>query len=376
MSSIANTSTFAANAPFFAAQMPISPAQTPEAHQLTLDLDLPPAHRWRLPEARSDRETRLAVLLRNILWQHEAGGCRASNEWFASNETMGLRQDVATVRRNLAYLQECGIIRRDYDDFGQRTIVPLVTIEDLIAAGWEALARAIVGMKQWSAEIRNKCRELLRGLGKWQKPASRLAETDPSKPSSSGRNCAAIARRIARPFPYKGREAQKTTTDTSANSEATVELSSASVAVSASHNAEPLVATLPESAQLAIEAGLSLQRSVTITAQKPLDAIKSAIKAAKAYAATHEVKNWPGLLTKAISEGWLPPAPKSDYASDRGERAYPVTKAPKGFVLPGSEAKPRQAESPIKADVEPFQVTKGYEQMKADMIAKRKGLRY
>ena len=170
--------------------------------QLTL-FDVPPDRTWRLPEARSDRDKRIAVLMRNILWQHEAGGCHASNEFFASNPTMGLKCDVATIRRGLAHLEECGILRRDFDAFGQRTIVPLVTVEDLLVAGWEALARAIVGMKQWAGEIRSKCRELLRSLGKWYAPQR-----------SQAKNCAGSARTIARPFPYKERQAQKTTTVT------------------------------------------------------------------------------------------------------------------------------------------------------------------
>lgn len=285
----------------------------PDTNQLTL-FDLPPDTLWRLPEARSDREYNLATLLRNILWQHQQGECHASNEWFASDPAMGLKCDVATVRRGLADLEACGLIRREFDNFRARTIVPLVTAEELIARGWEALARAIVGMKQWAQGVRKACRELLRGAGKCHQKADSLNS-----------NCAASARTIARPFPYKGREAQKTTTAQQEKPASSSEHPEPSVAVSASQSAEASHETLSESAQLAVEAGLGAHAARTVTSDKPLGAIKGAIQAARAYAATHEVRNLPGLLSKAIREGWLPPAPKSNYASDQGGAA-PVYK--------------------------------------------------
>lgn len=324
---------------------------TAATDQLAL-FDLPPDRLWRLPEARRDRASRLATLVRNILWLHDKGGCRASNEFFASDPTMGLRCDVATIRRALADLELCGLIRREFDDFGQRTIIPLVTASQLIEAGWEALARAIVGMKQWAAELRQAARQLLQRLGKWHSFC-------PKKTDSSNSNCAASARTIARPFPYKGREAQKTTTDTSAKSEASPEAQKASVAVSASHKPEPLVETLPESAKLAIEAGLGTHAARTVTANKPLSAIKSAIQAAKAYAATHEVRNFPGLLSKAIREGWLPPAAPATHSSDLG--CAPVAKKVK--VRFGDQ----QNVKSDKAEVGPYVLGSGYEASKATL---------
>lgn len=331
------------------------PALASENHQLTL-FDLPPALLWRLPEARRDRASRLATLVRNILWLHDKGGCRASNEFFASDPTMGLRCDVATIRRALADLESCGLIRREFDDFGQRTIVPLVTASQLIEAGWEALARAVVGMKQWAAELRQAARQLLQRLGKWSIPR----RSEPPAPGSSfPRNCAASARTIARPFPYKGREAQKTTTDTSAKSEASPEAQKAPVAVSASHEPKRVTTALPESAQLAVEAGLGIHAACMVTSNKPIGAIKGAIKAAKAYAATHEVHNWPGMLSKAIREGWLPPAAPATHSSDLS--GVPVAKKVK--VRFGDQ----QNVKSDKAETGPYVLGSGYEASKATL---------
>jgi DNA-binding MarR family transcriptional regulator len=328
---------------------------TASADQLTL-FDLPPDTLWRLPEARSDREYNLATLLRNILWQHQQGECHASNEWFASDPAMGLKCDVATVRRGLQTLEDCGLIRREFDNFRARTIVPLVTAEELIARGWEALARAIVGMKQWAQGVRKACRELLRGAGKRHQKADSLNS-----------NCAASARTIARPFPYKGREAQKTTTAQQEKPASSSEHPESSVAVSASQSAEASHETLSESARLAVEAGLGTHAARTVTSDKPLGAIKGAIQAARAYAATHEVRNLPGLLSKAIREGWLPPAAPATHASDLG--GAPVAKKVK------VRFDDQQNVKSDKAQVGPYVQGSGYEQWKANMTSKRKGLR-
>ncbi len=286
--------------------------------QLTL-FDMPPDRTWRLPEARSDRDKRIAVLMRNILWQHEAGGCHASNEFFASNPTMGLKCDVATIRRGLAHLEECGILRRDFDAFGQRTIVPLVTVEDLLAAGWEALARAIVGMKQWAGEVRSQCRELLRSLGKWYAPQR-----------SQAKNCAVSARTIARPFPYKERQAQKMTTVTGPKL--------AGVVVSPAEVPEPD----SEAVTVAVEAGLDRSAARRAVGEKPLETVRSAVKAARAYAVSHEVRSLPALLFTAIRAGWLAPAPPSSHASDLGERPQRIIVAPAQMR---TETAPRLLES-------------------------------
>lgn len=297
-----------------------------ENQQLTL-FDVPPDRTWRLPEARSDRDKRIAVLMRNILWQHEAGGCHASNEFFASNPTMGLKCDVATIRRGLAHLEECGILRRDFDAFGQRTIVPLVTVEELLVAGWEALARAIVGMRQWAGEVRSKCRELLRSLGKWHAPQF-----------SQPKNCAASARIIARPSPYKEREAQKTTTIQGAD----FDTKRVGVVVSPAEVSEPE----SEAVTVAVEAGLDRSTARRAVGEKPLEAVRSAVKAARAYAASHEVRSLPALLVTAIRAGWLAPAPPSSHGSDHGERAQRIIVAPAQMR---TETAPRPLESDASA---------------------------
>ncbi|WP_309707430.1 hypothetical protein, partial [Armatimonas sp.] len=139
-------------------QATLAPTIQPAANTHTLPL-------WRLPEARSDKAARLGVLMRNILWLDAKGGCHAENEFFAHHPTMGLGRDVATIRRGLADLEAAGLIVREFDAFGKRTIRPLVTAVELIEAGWAALAESILGMTQWPAVIRALCRSLLKRLG-------------------------------------------------------------------------------------------------------------------------------------------------------------------------------------------------------------------
>ncbi len=223
--------------------------------------------KFTLPECRSDKETRLAVLMRNILYLDAKGGCIAENEFFAHHPTMGLGKNVSTIRRGLADLEAAGLILREFDSFGKRTICPLVTAVELIEAGWAALAESILGMKQWPAVVCAMCRSLLKRLGKWRKDLDlgRLGVR------SEHQNCAGSARTIARPSPSKERKAQKTTT---AGSEPRNECVVASPAeVSEPEN---------EAIAVAVSAGLTADAARRTVGEKPLEAVRSAVRAARA----------------------------------------------------------------------------------------------
>lgn len=296
--------------------------------------ELPPARSWRIPEARCDRDYRIAVVLRNIHWLHDNGGCRKDNEFFAHHDTMGIGKDVATVRRALSDLEGWGLIRREFDRFGKRSIIPLVSVEELIEAGWEALARAIVGMKEWKVEIRSLCRQLLQRLGKWQAP--RMYQLSPrafrgegtnlhsEKDTSQNNNCAGTARTIARPLPIKELKAQKTITEPSTDADAPLSYQAqptSVVVVSRPSKPEPD----PEAVTIATEAGLSLQAARRVTSEKPVAAVKSTIRAAKAYAARSGAQNLPGLLYTAIRDSWQPAAAPPTHPSEcRAPQCRPV----------------------------------------------------
>ena len=67
------------------------------------------------------------------------------------------------------------------------------------------------------------------------------------------------------------------------------------------------------------------------------------MKAARAYAASHEVRSLPALLVTAIRAGWLAPAPPSSHGSDHGERPQRIVVAPAQMR---TETTPR----PLEAD--------------------------
>ena len=250
--------------------------------------------------------------MRNIIWLHVNAGCRAENEFFASHPTMGLGKDVSTIRRGFADLEECGLIIREFDRFGKRTIRPLVTAVELIEAGWAAFAEAVLGMKKWPAIVRAMCRSLLKRLGKWrtkQELADFGVRAEHLGAASHDRNCAAISGQFARPLSFKERKAQKTTTVHGTVSESKRER----VVVSP--------AEIPEleskAVAVAVDAGLTTDAARRAVGEKPLEAVRSAVRAARVYAASHEVRSLPALLFTAIRSEWLAPAPPSSYASDR-----------------------------------------------------------
>ncbi len=67
------------------------------------------------------------------------------------------------------------------------------------------------------------------------------------------------------------------------------------------------------------------------------------MKAARAYATSHEVRSLPALLVTAIRAGWLAPAAPSSHGSDRGERPVRIVVAP-------AQMRTDSAPRPVEAD--------------------------
>ncbi|MCX6369541.1 MAG: hypothetical protein NTX57_22970, partial [Armatimonadetes bacterium] len=98
----------------------------------------------------------------------------------------------------------------------------------------------------------------------------------------------------------------------------------AGVVVSPAEVSEPESEAVTE----AVEAGLDRNAARRAVGEKPLETVRSAVRAARAYAASHEVRSLPALLVTAIRAGWLAPAPPSSHGSDRGKRPVRVMAAP------------------------------------------------
>ena len=173
------------------------------------------------------------------------------------------------------------------------------------------------------------CRSLLKRLGKWRRELDlgRLGVR------SEQQNCAGSARTIARPFPLEESKAQKTTTVRGTGSEPR----NGSVVVSPAEVSEPE----SEAVTVAVEAGLDRNAARRAVGEKPLEAVRSSVKAARAYAASHEVRSLPALLFTAIRSGWLAPAPPSSHGSDHGERPQRIVVAPAQMRM---ETAPRPVE--------------------------------
>jgi DNA-binding transcriptional ArsR family regulator len=258
-----------------------------------------------LPDVRRDRDRHLAQLFRDICYLDSCEGSFASNGWF--ERQLGVVD--STVKRLLRVLVECGLVEVEVLQGNQRRIRPLATLAEALASGWKALCRAVLDRQKLPAALRRLAASQLRRSG------CNLARLGLSRPQK----CAPPAPRIAPPSPEKKREAWKTTT---------------SVAVPPAEAREPQ----PEAVAVAVSAGLTEQAARSAVREKPLESVRGAIAAVRAYAARHEVRSLPALLFTAIRSGWLPPAPPPCHPSDLGERPQRVVKARRAIPpdwLPG-----------------------------------------
>jgi hypothetical protein len=147
--------------------------------------------------------------------------------------------------------------------------------------------------------------------GRFAPPAARAFSCPKSAPS------AALSKRekctLTPSAPFKNTPVGKeTTTDTQTQ-----------VVVSPAEVSEPE----SEAVTVAVAAGLDRSTARRAVGEKPLEAVRSAVKAARAYAASHEVRSLPALLVTAIRGAWQPPAPLASHPSDLGERPQRVVKA-------------------------------------------------
>jgi hypothetical protein len=264
---------------------------------------------WRLPECRRDRDRHLARLFRDVCYLDSCEGCFASNAWL--ERQVGVVE--STIKRLLNVLVECGLVEVTITHGNERQIRPLVSLADVLNAGWKALCEAVLDRRKYPGALRRLAAAVLRRLGVQRGPKlSHLGCSEKGGAASfSGRKCAPPARGIAPPSPLEESEAKKTTTVPGAGSRPEPR----GVVVSPAEVPEPD----SETVEVAVEAGLDRNAARRAVGEKSLDAVRGAVKAAQVYAASHEVRSLPALLFTAIRAGWTPPAPPSSYASDRGE---------------------------------------------------------
>jgi hypothetical protein len=155
-------------------------------------------------------------------------------------------------------------------------------------------------------------------------PAFSCPKSAPSDALSKREKCT-----LAPSAPFKTTPVGKETTTDSASG----------VVVSPAEVSEPE----SEAVTVAVGAGLDRNAARRAVGEKPLEAVRSAVKAAKAYAATHEVRSLPALLFTAIRAGWLAPAPPSSHSSDRGEQ-------PQRIVVAPAQMRTEMAPRPVEAD--------------------------
>ena len=280
---------------------------------------------FQLPDVRSDRDRHLAKLFRDICYLDSCEGCRASNAWFQGQ--LGVVE--STIKRLIGVLVECRLVEVEVVHGNVRWIRPLAAVADVLKAGWKALCEAVLDRRKYPEDIRRIAAVMLRRLGMRRGPdLSKLGVSHPQK-------CAPSAPRIAPPYPLKESEARKTTTVRETRSESKRE----GVVVSPAEAPEPLA----EAVDVAVGAGLSTHSARRAVAEKPVAVVRAAIRAAKVYAASHEVRSLPALLVTAIRAEWLPPAPPSSFGSDRGERPQRVVAAPT-LAAPPPMARPLEAD--------------------------------
>ena len=117
-----------------------------------------------------------------------------------------------------------------------------------------------------------------------------------------------------------------------------------------------------EAVTVAVVAGLDRSTARRAVGEKPLEVVRSAVKSAKAYAASHEVRSLPALLFTAIRAGWLAPAPPSGYGSDHGERPVRVVVAP-------AQMRTESAPRPVAADASSVAWEGLSENQRAELLA-------
>jgi hypothetical protein len=245
------------------------------------------------------------------------------------------------VKRLLAVLAECGLVEVTILHGNERQIRPLVSLADVLNAGWKELCEAVLNRHKFPSALRHLAASVLRRLGVRREPElSRLdCSVESESASFTGRKCAPPARGIAPPFPLEESKVKKTTTVQGTRSVP----KPAGVVVSPAEVSEPE----SEAVTMAVDAGLTVHAARRAVGEKPLEAVRSAVKAARAYAASHEVRSLPALLVTAIRAGWLAPAPPSRYGSDHGERPVRVVVAPAHMR---TEAVPRPVEADSSAE--------------------------
>ncbi len=171
-------------------QATLAPTIQPAANTPTLP-------QFQLPDVRSDRDWHLAQLFRDICYLDSCEGCHAHNAWF--EKQLGVVD--STVKRLLGVLLDCHLIEIEYAHGRRVCIRPLVSLADVLNAGWKALCEAVLARKKYTSALRRLVAVVLRRLRIRRGPSvSRLgcSEEEATAPFA-GRKCAPPATRIAPP---------------------------------------------------------------------------------------------------------------------------------------------------------------------------------
>lgn len=269
---------------------------------------------YTIPDVRSDCSYRLALLFADICYLDSLYGCTARNEWFVARlkKVAGEALHPSTIKDLIALLKSAGLVEAEIEHGNDRVLRPLVALAKLFPH-WRELAQICVRRMKLPPSIRAAARAALApSLTNRRAPSvERLAgsaigslRADKSAPPPPP---------TPRRFPLFGKEpiGERQQTECVVREP---ELKAV---------ADPAAVSLLRESGLPEPDAVSIAVEATISGWS-LERVRQAVRAARAKG--ESVRNPGGFVRAALRGGWLPPAPASEYASDRGERPQRVVK--------------------------------------------------
>jgi len=248
---------------------------------------------FRVPNVRRDRRFRLAVLYREVcLHDNPVDGCYAFNRYFADKF---LHCHPATVRGMVTELEACQLVERTIEHGTERTLRPLVPLQDLFTL-WPELAQVCASCRRLGGALRAAARAALqraRGVMARYTPKSHERSQGASQSPSSAQEVRAFSdgKYAGSSLLQSNSAKRETTTDKHAHEKPTEEVTAA---VSSLRE----VVSEAEALELAREAA---------KLEKSPEQVKQAVQALQAQAA--KVFNRGGWLREALRRGFNPSAP-------------------------------------------------------------------